>query len=592
MDILNCFSDNNIEFPSYLKNLFEPFELNYLQTVITDMGDALLDLDTCWAALNEYDGDRPIGFISELYQKMKTTNKFEPFILVGCYLHLTAEVDYRWESMSSNTIFKCNVIDKLVKLLNFDLFEWNLLIFVKEQSDFDKLIEALKEGYCKNDISLIFEYNINVDDYKYYKIAVSDPEFSESDFLNSADKSAYLKRLSLLYSDEIEELNLQDSIPLCVQSTLLVLHHLGLKIESLNHYKDKFSYKSFWNDAVGIHDVLFSKQQTTLTIQHLENLQRLTDLLMGSYDISNYGEEPIYNLLVSYARDYLQRSSIGAIKDSCSPPSKYRRYYFNVNNRIIKMFEYDAVYLWDSLKSFLDSVFNKPGFINADVKLRTLKDPHKKQDLKEVLFNFVYYDSRNIHYKFENTFFTDLNEFFVVLPLNKLLDLLENLYKIGAMVKCYNWNYLYMVYVLQRKGLPYTDWAKIYGVYPSAVDTFITEAFLALLLGCEDYKTVFQDINYGLPAMQYCCDSINRNYNFAMAAVIRLLQDLRVDYSKLPKSKTLLGKYTVIDKKGKETFELCDILNGTAYKRLIDYTGSVCYFSVTDNQLTLDFMDR
>ena len=92
--------------------------------------------------------------------------------------------------------------------------------------------------------------------------------------------------------------------------------------------------------------------------------------------------------------------------------------------------------------------------------------------------------------------------------------------------------------------------------------------------------------------MRACYQTISPNYNFATAAILFLLTNLKIDCSDLPRTRTLASEFTLNYRGTVKEFTVEDVVSGLAQRQLYLLVRSQCVFSITDNKLIITVVER
>lgn len=516
---------------------------------------------------------KPLSMLRALHNAMIDSNNYNAPVIVWLYNELEPQHNYI-DSVDNNTILQCNVINKLQKLVRLPNFSWETLVAIKSTDDYDRLQTLLEADLAPEDAVFAMEHGLNVTSFMRYKKALSLGTMHEGDVLDEETITHAIMR----YCDNTIDFDVPDA----ALSAMYVLRELGIPVERLKQYEMMYHYRSFWYETLQLKDVIFEIGDDKITKDHLANLQNLTDLLMGNPEIWRYGDDPIMSLLMEKTRLYKGLASRSTVEQRSAPLSTKRRYYLNTAKSSVRLFESDACYLWGSLNNYLNGIYSSPRLANADIRRAG----------EEMIVNFITFDTTTINTDYYEDSYVSIADTLCKFSFEKLLEILKPMYTVGRQLSCYSWNLLYVIYVLVKKGLPYKEWIKIYLGDAASFSTFILNAVFSMMFGSEDYVDLFNAGAEGFRKLRSCYKTISPNYNFATAAILLLLVNLKIDCTDLPRTRTLESNFTLIYKDTVKEFTVDDIVSGLAQRQLYLLVRSKCLFCVTSNKLVITVVER
>lgn len=533
-----------------------------------------LDGEALFARLEKDNTGKPLAMLRGLHNEMLAADKYSAPVMVWLYNELTPHRSYVSDSVDSNTILQCNVINKLQKLVKLPNFEWSILTVSDNSDDLDRLESLLTKGLAAEDAIFAMQNDLDVDDVRRYKKGLASGTLAKTDKIDKTTITAAVMR----FCDN----TLDYDIPLAALSAMYVLRELGIPVDRIADHEAMYHYRSFWYETLQLHDVIFEVDDDTITKEHLDNLQHLTDLLMGNKDIWRYGDDPIMSLLMEKTRAFKGLANRFTVEQRSAPLSTSRRYYLNTTKSSVRLFESDACYLWGNINNYLNGIFSSPRLANADIR---------KVD-QEMIVNFITIDTVSINTDHYLDKYVSVADTLVKFGFERLMEILGPMYTIGRQLSCYNWNLLYVIYVLVKKNLPYKEWVRIYMGDSAAFSTFILNAVFSMMFGSADYEDLFSKGAEGFRQMRACYQTISPNYNFATAAIIFLLTNLKIDCSDLPRTRTLASEFTLNYRGTAKEFTVEDVASGLAQRQLYLLVRSQCVFSITDNKLIITVVER
>lgn len=570
MKEMSCFSDDTPQewFRSIAGENAARVAMKEAKQLSNLSGDALFE------ALEKKDANKPVAMLRGLHNAMMDAGNYNVDVMLWLFNSLTPQHHYVNDSIDSNTILQCNVISKLQKLVKIPNFTWNTLIAVKSSEDYDRLIELLSAGLTEEDTIFAMKHNLTVERFRQYRKAKKLGMLIDDSSLDDRTVQCAVMR----FCDN----TINYEVPTAALSALYVLRELGLPIDRLQQYEDMYHYKSFWKDTIQLKDVIFEIDESNITKDHLSNLKNITDLLMCDRSIWRYGDDPIMSLLLEKARIHKGLPARSTVEQRSAPLSTARRYYLNINSTSVKLFEADAGYLWKNLDRYLNSVYSNPRLADADIRRVS----------QEILVNFITFDTTTINTDYYKDRYIDIADTLAKFSFENLIDLLKPMYSIGKQLSCYNWNLLYIIYVLIKKELPFKEWIKIYLGDSASFSTFVLTAALAMMLGSSDYEDIFREGYTGFRKLQACYQTISPNYNFATAAILHLLGNLNIDCSNLPRTKTIADNFVLIYKDTTREYTVADVASGLAQKQMYLLKRAKCSFHINDNKLVVTVNER